>query len=83
MDSSQSKNWIIFFLEMLQIKAVETTSSISLHVGRSISDITLSQITAHNCRTGYYADLKITLFEKDSFLTKLYFKSLCYKILKI
>ncbi|EJD74573.1 hypothetical protein LOAG_18128 [Loa loa] len=36
----------------IYIKAAETTSLISLHVGRSISDISLSQITAYNCSTG-------------------------------
>ncbi|VDN07185.1 unnamed protein product [Thelazia callipaeda] len=32
--------------------ATETTSSISVHAGRLISEIGLSQISAHNCHTG-------------------------------
>lgn len=33
-------------------EAIETVSSLSLHVGRPISEITLSQITVYNCQTG-------------------------------
>lgn len=58
---------------MLQIIAVEPTSLISLHAGRSISDISVSQITAYNCQTGYM-NLKTTLFEKDFLLAKSHLK---------
>ncbi|MCP9258145.1 Matrix non-peptidase-like protein 1 [Dirofilaria immitis] len=51
------------------IKAVETTSSISLHTGRSISNITLSQIKVHNCRTGeVYCIASIVYHQKDEVL---------------
>lgn len=54
----------------IYIKAIETTSSISLHVGRSISDIALSQITAYNCRTGELLCLtSIVYHQKDEVLS--------------
>ncbi|VDO49461.1 unnamed protein product, partial [Onchocerca flexuosa] len=54
----------------IYIKAVETTSSISLHAGRSISDITLSQIRAHNCHTGeIYCVTSIVYHQKDEVLS--------------
>ncbi|KAM3723171.1 Matrix non-peptidase [Dirofilaria immitis] len=53
----------------IYIKAVETTSSISLHTGRSISNITLSQIKVHNCRTGeVYCIASIVYHQKDEVL---------------
>uniref|UniRef100_A0A915PFQ4 Aminopeptidase n=1 Tax=Setaria digitata TaxID=48799 RepID=A0A915PFQ4_9BILA len=54
----------------IYIKAIESTSSVSLHVGRSISDIALSQISAHNCRTGEaYCVASIVYHQKDEVLS--------------
>ncbi|CAG9540887.1 unnamed protein product [Cercopithifilaria johnstoni] len=52
------------------IKAVESTSLISLHTGRSISDITVSQITAYNCHTGEVSCVASIIYhQKDEVLS--------------
>ncbi|VDK74322.1 unnamed protein product [Litomosoides sigmodontis] len=54
----------------IYLEAVESTSVISLHVGRPISDIALSQITAYNCHTGEVSCVASIIYhQKDEVLS--------------